>query len=184
MSRSKSHSTTQGPIRLSDLIDRSRNGGVIDRIPLDPSSSSPPRKKISSPIPGHVHLRKFIEISKVIFPELSKRGLISSKESNTFDDHLRWIWTYYDELNSRWSNIKGGIKEDGLRQNILKVIGRWSSNLDDHMDFLDDTRSLIENLYHSGELSEDDLDMIKTEIDGFQSIVLTLRKKVQVVKGY
>jgi len=52
------------------------------------------------------------------------------------------------------------------------------------MDFLDDTRSLIQNLYHSGELSEDDLDMIKTEIDGFQSIVLTLRKKVQVVKGY
>jgi hypothetical protein len=36
----------------------------------------------------------------------------------------------------------------------------------------------------SEEMSEDDLDMVKTEIDGFQSIVLTLRKKVQDVKGY
>jgi len=188
MSRSKSHPTTQGPIRLSDLIGnhphRNRNGGVIDPIPLDPSPSSPPRKKISSPIPGHKHLRKFIQTSKEVFSDLSRRGLISSKESKTFDHHLRWIWTYYDELNSRWSNIKGGIKEDGIRQNILKVIGRWNSNLDDHMEFLDDTRSLIGNLYHSGEISEDDLEMIKTEIDGFQSIVLTLRKKVHDVKGY
>jgi preprotein translocase subunit SecG len=36
----------------------------------------------------------------------------------------------------------------------------------------------------SEEMSQDDLDMVKTEIDGFQSIVLTLRKKVQDVKGY
>ena len=188
MSRSKSHSTTQGPIRLSDLIgnhpDRNRNGGVIDRTPLDPSPSSPSKKKTSYPIPGHKHLRKFIQTSKGVFSDLSRRGMISSKESKTFDHHLRWIWTYYDELNSRWSNIRGGIKEDGLRQNILKVIGRWSSNLDDHMEFLDDTRSLIRNLYHSGEMSEDDLEMVKMEIDQFQSIVLTLRKKVQDVKGY
>ena len=188
MTPSKSKSTTQGPIRLSDLIgnhpDRGRNGGLIDRIPLDPSPSSPSKKKTSYPIPGHKHLRKFIQTSKEVFSDLSRRGLISSKESKTFDHHLRWIWTYYDELNSRWSNIRGGIKEDGLRQNILKVIGRWSSNLDDHMEFLDDTRSLIRNLYHSGEMSEDDLEMVKMEIDQFQSIVLTLRKKVQDVKGY
>ena len=145
---------------------------------------NPQKKKTSYPIPGHRHLRKFIETSKVVFSDLSRRGMISSKESKTFDHHLRWIWTYYDELNSRWSNIRGGIKEDGLRQNILKVIGRWSSNLYDHMEFLDDTRSLIENLYHSGEMSEDDLEMVKTEIDQFQSIVLTLRKKVHDVKGY
>ena len=36
----------------------------------------------------------------------------------------------------------------------------------------------------SEEMTEDDLEMVKTEIDGFQSIVLTLRKKVQDVKGY
>jgi hypothetical protein len=36
----------------------------------------------------------------------------------------------------------------------------------------------------SGEMSEDDLEMVKMEIDQFQSIVLTLRKKVQDVKGY
>jgi len=36
----------------------------------------------------------------------------------------------------------------------------------------------------SEEMSQDDMEMVKTEIDGFQSIVLTLRKKVQDVKGY
>ena len=186
--RSKSHPTTQGSILLSDLIEnhleRDRNGGLIDRTPLDPSPSSPPEEKTSYPIPGHKHLRKFIEKSKKVFSDLSRKGLISSKESRTFNEHLRWIWTYYDELNSRWSNIRGDIKEDGLRQNILKVIRRWGSNLDDHMEFLDDTRSLIENLFHSGEMSEDDMEMVKTEINQFQSIVLTLRKKVQDVKGY
>ena len=186
--RSKSHSTTQGPIRLLDLIEnhpeQDGNGGLIDRTPLDPSPSSPQKKKTSYPIPGHKHLRKFMEKSKEVFSDLSRKGMISSKESRTFNEHLRWIWTYYDELSSRWSNLKGGIKEDGLRQNILKVIGKWNSNLDDHMEFLDDTRSLIENLFHSGEMSEDDMEMVKTEINQFQSIVLTLRKKVHDVKGY
>ena len=36
----------------------------------------------------------------------------------------------------------------------------------------------------SGEMSEDDLEMVKMEIDQFHSIVLTLRKKVHDVKGY
>ena len=188
MSVSKSKSSTQGPIRLLDLIEnhseQDRNGGLIDRTPFDPSPSSPPEEKTPYPISGYVHLRKFIEKSKKVFSDLSRKGMISSKESKTFNEHLRWIWNYYDELNSRWSNVRGDIREDGLRQNILKVIRRWSSNLDDHMEFLDDTRSLIENLYHSGEMSEDDLEMVKTEIDQFQSIVLTLRKKVHDVKGY
>jgi len=33
-------------------------------------------------------------------------------------------------------------------------------------------------------MSEDDLEMVKMEIDQFHSIVLTLRKKVHDVKGY
>ena len=48
-------------------------------------------------------------------------------------------------------------------------------------EFLDDTRSLIKNLYHSGEMSEDHMDMVKMEIDQFQSMVLTLRKKSEGV---
>jgi hypothetical protein len=38
------------------------------------------------------------------------------------------------------------------------------------------------NSAHSGEMSEDDMEMVKSEINQFQSIVLTLRKKVQDVK--
>ena len=193
-SRSKSIFNTQGPILLSNLLiedhqsEKDSNGGLIEPIPLDPTHSSdqpedPPEDEpisVEGPLEGWDVLQHFIQVSKNVLTDLQKRGMINTTELKSFKRDLGKVWRYYDELNSRWFKLN----EDGIRISVLKVIKRWSTGLSDHMEFLQDTSELVDHLYHSGDISEDDREEIKIRVEQFQETVLGLRKRVYQVKGY
>ena len=187
--RSKSHSHTQNQILLSDLIEDKKlekhsNGGVIEPIPLDPSDpSDEPEEKpipVQDPLEGWDLLQHFIQVSRRVLTDLQERGMVNSTELKSFKRDLGKVWRYWDELNSRWFKLN----EDGIRSSVLKVIKRWSTGLSDHMEFLQDTSELVDHLYHSGDISEDDREEIKIRVEQFQETVLGLRKRVYQVKGY